>query len=128
MSYDVSRALIVSRKKPHFDLALTDEAFIDLWGLLTYYGLLNHPGVQADLAMARVLAEARTLVNSSELVRIFAILPEPIAGALLDALFVRPMPRSLEEVIEQIKRQRQARGRRGSSRSSTPRTRGPQSQ
>ena len=124
MSEPVSRAYILTRRKPHFDQALTNEDYVDYYGFCLFFNLLDVPAINEDLEKARMLAELRTLVSSSELTRILAAMPEEFAAALIDALFVRPMPRSLEQVIEEVKRQRQARGRRGSSRSPTPRTQG----
>ena len=95
---------------------------MDLYGFCLYFGLLNVPEIQEDLAKARMLAELRTLVSSSEITRIFAALPEPVAATILSIL-VRPGPRSLEEVIQALKRQ-VARGR---GRAKTPRTRGRES-
>ncbi len=115
--WELGRALIVSRRKDHFDQALTNEDYVDLYGFCLYFGLLDIPEVQEDLAKARMLAELRTLVNSSEITRIFAALPEEVAAAILSIL-VRPGPRSLEEVIRQLKRQAQARQGRA------PRTQG----
>jgi len=118
-----SRALIITRKAKHFDQALTNEDYVDYYGMNMYWDLLEHPMVKADLDKARMLAEMRTLVNSSELIRILAAVPEEVAALLLYPLLVKPEPRSLEQVIEEIKRQAQAlRGRRA------PRTRGPQGQ
>ena len=118
-----ARLLITTRRKDHFDQALTNEDYVDLYGFCLYFGLLDIPEVREDLAKARMLAELRTLVNSSELTRILAAMPEEVAALLLHSLLVRPGPRSLEQVIEEIKRQAQAlRGRRA------PRTRGPQGQ
>ena len=118
-----SRALIITRKAKHFDQALTNEDYVDYYGANMYLDLLEHPTVKADLDKARMLAEMRTLVNSSELIRILAAVPEEVAALLLYPLLVKPEPRSLEQVIEEIKRQAQAlRGRRA------PRTRGPQGQ
>jgi len=121
---ELGRALIVSRRKNHFDQALTNEDYVDLYGFCLYFGLLDVPEIQEDLAKARMLAELRTLVNSSELTRIFAALPEPVASAILSTL-VRPEPRSLEQVIEELRRR--LGGREGRRPGRAPRTRGRES-